>query len=76
MDGAPQIHTALSWSAQIGRQERSFPFPDPRVKGRVHRALRRSPLQAADVAVAGAPVPFWRDFVAASGPRPTTTRPI
>jgi len=26
------------------------------------------PLQAVDVAVAGAPVPFWRDFVAHSGP--------
>ncbi|MFF5076258.1 CocE/NonD family hydrolase [Actinoplanes sp. NPDC000266] len=66
VDGAPQIHTALTWSAQIGRQERSFPFPDPRVKGRVHRALQRLPLQAVDVPVAGAPVPFWRDFVAGS----------
>jgi putative CocE/NonD family hydrolase len=66
--GVPQIHTALSWSAQIGRQERSFPFPDPRSKAKVNRALRRLPLQAVDVAVAGGPVPFWRDFVAHSEP--------
>jgi uncharacterized protein len=69
--GAPQIHTALSWSAQIGRQERPGllgGLPDPRVKAKVRRALGRLPLQAADVAVADAPVPFWRDFVAHAGP--------
>ncbi|MFI5936355.1 CocE/NonD family hydrolase [Actinoplanes sp. NPDC051494] len=65
--GAPQMHTALSWSASIGRQERSA-LPDPRSGRKVGRALRRLPLQAADVEVAGAPVPFWRDFVAHSEP--------
>ena len=72
--GAPQIHTALSWSASIGRQERPGllgGLPDPRVKRRVGRALRRLPLQAVDVAVAGAPVPFWRDFVAHAAPGDT-----
>lgn len=69
--GVPQIHTALSWSAQIGRQERPgllAGLPDPRGKGRVHKALESLPLQAVDVAVAGAPVPFWRDFVAHAEP--------
>lgn len=69
--GVPQIHTALSWSASIGRQERRGllgGLPDPRTRGRVHRALQRLPLQAVDVAVAGAPVPFWRDFVAHAEP--------
>ncbi|WP_213001036.1 CocE/NonD family hydrolase [Winogradskya consettensis] len=65
--GAPQIHTGLTWSSSIGRQERSG-LPDPRLRGRVHAALQRLPLQAVDVAVAGAPVPFWRDFVAHSEP--------
>jgi uncharacterized protein len=69
--GAPQIHTALSWSGQIGRQERAGllgGLPDPRQKARVRRALNQLPLQAVDVAVADAPVPFWRDFVAHAGP--------
>ncbi|MGK5683401.1 CocE/NonD family hydrolase [Actinoplanes sp. URMC 104] len=69
--GTPNIHTALSWSAQIGRQEQPGllgGLPDPRVKARVRRALGRLPLQAVDVAVAGAPVPFWRDFVAHAEP--------
>ena len=32
------------------------------------RALRKVPLQAADVDVAGAPVAFWRDFVEHAAP--------
>ncbi|MGY1795169.1 CocE/NonD family hydrolase [Geodermatophilus sp. SYSU D00525] len=70
-NGAPSVHTALAWSAQIGRQERGGllgGLPDPRLRKQVRRALGRLPLQAADVAVAGAPVPFWRDFVAHSEP--------
>ena len=69
--GVPSIHTALSWSAQIGRQERPgllAGMPDPRVRTRVRRALGRLPLQAVDVRVAEAPVPFWRDFVAHAEP--------
>jgi len=69
--GVPQIQTALTWSASIGRQERSGllgGLPNPRLRNRVLRALDRLPLQAVDVAVAGAPVPFWRDFVAHAGP--------
>jgi predicted acyl esterase len=44
--GVPQIHTALSWSAQIGRQERPAllgGLPDPRAKARVHRASAGCP---------------------------------
>jgi hypothetical protein len=69
--GAPQLQTALTWSAQIGRQERGglpSELPNPRLRARLRRALHGMPLQAADVAVAGAPVPFWRDFVAHAEP--------
>lgn len=68
--GAPQLHTALSWAAQLGRQERGLPpqVPNPRHKARVRAAMDTLPLQAADVAVAGGPVPFWRDFTAHAGP--------
>ena len=69
--GVPQIQTALTWSTGIGRQERSDLFgsvPTPALSARIRRALHRRPLQAADVAVAGAPVPFWRDFAAHAGP--------
>jgi putative CocE/NonD family hydrolase len=64
--GAPGLRNALNWSGQIGRQERrGVPplVPNPVQIAVMRRALRRTPLQAADVAVAGAPVPFWRDFV-------------
>ncbi len=64
---APELQNALGWSAQIGTQERrSAPAllaTTPVRKVRIARAMRRLPLQAADVAVAGAPVAFWRDFV-------------
>lgn len=63
---APGLVNALNWSASIGRQEAGglpAPLPDPWLKARLRRAVRRLPLQAADTAVNGAPVPFWRDFV-------------
>ena len=63
--GAPGLYNALSWTGLIGRQERS-PLaiaPNPVQTARLRRALRKVPLQAADVDVAGAPVAFWRDFV-------------
>ncbi|WP_067500393.1 CocE/NonD family hydrolase [Actinoplanes sp. TFC3] len=66
--GVPQIHTALSWSASIGSQERGG-LPAVRRRAKVDRALRKLPLQAADVDVAGAPVPFWRDFTEHAPPR-------
>jgi uncharacterized protein len=70
--GAPQIENALTWSALIGSQERGGDLlrlvANPVLKVRIRRALRRLPLQAADVAVAGAPVAFWRDFVGHSEP--------
>jgi putative CocE/NonD family hydrolase len=69
--GVPQAQTALTWSAAIGRQERGGllgSLPNPLLRARVQRALRRLPLQAADVRVAGAPVPFWRDFTAHADP--------
>jgi putative CocE/NonD family hydrolase len=69
--GAPQLQNALNWTALIGRQEHSDlarTLTSPVLRARIRRALRRLPLQAADVAVAGAPVPFWRDFVAHAEP--------
>ena len=70
--GAPQIQNALTWSALIGSQERGGDLlralGNPVFKARIRRVLGRLPLQAADVAVAGAPVPFWRDFVAHADP--------
>ncbi len=69
--GTPLLHTALAWTASIGRQEAGglpSELPNPARRARLGRALRRQPLQAADTAVAGAPVPFWRDFVAHAEP--------
>ncbi len=68
--GAPGLKNALNWTGQIGRQERSvLPLvPSPVQLAAMRRALRKTPLQAADVAVAGAPVPFWRDFVDHASP--------
>jgi putative CocE/NonD family hydrolase len=63
--GAPGLRNALNWAGLIGRQERG-PLaiaPNPVQIARMRRALRKVPLQAADVDVAGAPVAFWRDFV-------------
>lgn len=68
--GAPGLRNALNWSGQIGRQERSALglLPSPAQIARMKKALRKLPLQAADVDVAGAPVAFWRDFVDHSAP--------
>ncbi|MGO9081389.1 MAG: CocE/NonD family hydrolase [Streptosporangiaceae bacterium] len=69
-DGAPAIQNALGWTGQIGRQERGLlhALPGPLQQARVRRALRKVPLQAADVDVAGAPVAFWRDFAEHAAP--------
>jgi putative CocE/NonD family hydrolase len=69
--GAPGLENALRWSVAIGRQEAGglpAPLPNPRVRARIERALRRLPLQAADTAAVGAPVPFWRDFTGHAAP--------
>ena len=67
--GAPSLANALNWTALIGTQERGLPgVPAPGQPKRMNRAARRVPLQAADVAVAGAPVAFWRDFVQHDAP--------
>lgn len=68
--GVPQILNALNWSVSIGRQEAGGlpPVVNPPLKARIAQVLRRLPLQAADTAAAGAPVPFWRDFVSHAGP--------
>jgi putative CocE/NonD family hydrolase len=68
--GAPATQNSLNWTGLIGRQERGgLPgLPNPRQTARTRRALRKVPLQAADVDVTGAPVPFWRDFVAHADP--------
>lgn len=65
----PGILNALNWTALIGRQERGAGplVPNPRILAKLRRALRAAPLQAADVAVTGAPVAFWRDFVDHAG---------
>ena len=63
--GVPNIKNVLDWTGLIGRQERGLHsvIPNPRQMARMKRAVRKIPLQAADVDVAGAPVAFWRDFV-------------
>jgi uncharacterized protein len=66
---APGLDNALSWTANIGRQERRrFPIDLPPHRARYRKALNKLPLQAADTDVAGAPVPFWRDFTAHAEP--------
>lgn len=68
--GAPSLLNTLGWTGLVGRQERGLlsVIPSPRQQGRMKRALRKVPLQAADVDVAGAPVAFWRDFVEHAAP--------
>jgi len=69
--GTPGLENALRWSAAIGRQEAGglpAPLPNPRLRSRIERALRMLPLQAADTAAVGAPVPFWRDFTGHAAP--------
>ena len=62
--GAPALKNALAWSALIGTQERGLRgVPNPLAQVRLRHALRKAPLQSADVDVAGAPVVFWRDFI-------------
>jgi uncharacterized protein len=69
--GTPGLENALRWSAAIGRQEAGglpAPLPRPGLRARIERALRQLPLQAADTAAVGAPVPFWRDFTSHAVP--------
>jgi uncharacterized protein len=69
--GTPGLENALRWSVAIGRQEAGglpAPLSPPGLRARVDRALRMLPLQAADTAAVGAPVPFWRDFTGHAGP--------
>jgi uncharacterized protein len=68
--GAPSLQNVLNWTGLIGRQERGLHgvVPTPLRVARMRRALRKIPLQAADVDVACAPVTFWRDFVQHAGP--------
>jgi uncharacterized protein len=68
--GVPSLQNVLNWIGLIGRQERGLAgvIPGPRQMARMRRALRKVPLQAADVDVAGAPVAFWRDFTAHDRP--------
>ena len=57
---------------QAGTGRPASAIPNPRQLARMKRALRKVPLQAADVDVAGAPVAFWRDF-AGTPQRPTSS---
>lgn len=65
--GAPGLLNLASWVNQIGRQERIGALTGflatPVFSRRKRRAVTSLPLQAADVALTGAPVVFWRDFV-------------
>jgi putative CocE/NonD family hydrolase len=63
--GAPGLLNGLTWSDTLARQELDAPWPTVQGIGRrsrVVRALATRPLREADRAVAGVPVPFWRDF--------------
>jgi len=68
--GAPSLQNTLNWVGLIGRQERGLigVIPSPRQAVRMRRALRKVPLQAADVSVADAPVAFWRDWTGHAEP--------
>jgi uncharacterized protein len=68
--GAPSLQNVLNWIGLVGNQERGLHgvIPAPWQMARMRRALRKVPLQAADVDVAGAPVAFWRDFTGHAGP--------
>jgi putative CocE/NonD family hydrolase len=68
--GAPSLQNTLNWTGLVGRQEQGLRavIPNPVQRARMKRALRKVPLQAADVDVAGAPVTFWRDFVGHAAP--------
>jgi putative CocE/NonD family hydrolase len=68
--GAPGVKNALNWTGLIGNQERGplNGIANPRQMARMKRALRKVPLQAADIDVTGAPVAFWRDFVEHASP--------
>lgn len=65
--GAPGLLNLATWVNQIGRQERTGAvtgfLATPVFSRRKRRAVTSQPLQAADVALTGAPVVFWRDFV-------------
>ncbi|MDQ4117363.1 MAG: CocE/NonD family hydrolase [Actinomycetota bacterium] len=65
--GAPGLLNLAGWVNQIGRQERMGAvtgfLATPVFSRRKRRAVESLPLQAADVALTGAPVAFWRDFV-------------
>ena len=63
--GTPNLLNALGWTGLVGRQERGLAAlaGGARQRSLLRRAVRRVPLQAADLTVAGAPVAYWRDFV-------------
>ncbi|MDO9379648.1 MAG: CocE/NonD family hydrolase [Nocardioidaceae bacterium] len=72
--GAPGLTNALTWASQVGRQERRSPLAPlmaPVERTHLRRVADRLPLRAADVAVAGGPVAFWRDFVDHAAPGDT-----
>ncbi|HET7243435.1 MAG TPA: CocE/NonD family hydrolase, partial [Streptosporangiaceae bacterium] len=52
--GTPSLQNALNWTGLIGRQEKSplSALPNPRQLARMRRALRKIPLQAADIEAA------------------------
>jgi uncharacterized protein len=72
--GAPSLGNALAWTGIIGIQERGtlrVLMASPLQRAKTRRVVRAVPLQAADAAVTGAPVAFWRDFVDHASPGDT-----
>ncbi|MGA8115927.1 MAG: CocE/NonD family hydrolase [Actinocatenispora sp.] len=64
--GSFPLHTALSWSALLGRQERSLlvgMLPNPLRTRQELRAMRRIPLRDAVVHAVGQPVQAWDDLI-------------
>lgn len=73
-DGAPALRNSLSWTATIGTQERrGLPglLRGPLLTRKANTLIGRRRLEAADVEVSGAPVAFWRDFLAHAEPGDT-----
>src|SRR5258707_15781738 len=69
--GAPSLLNTLGWTGLVGRQERGplGIIPNPRQQARMKRALRKVPLQAADVDFAGPRGAFWRGLLRPPAPR-------
>ncbi|WP_174188586.1 CocE/NonD family hydrolase [Nocardia barduliensis] len=72
--GAPQLEVALEWVRLVSKKDSGFRpliaslLPDPARARKFEQVARSLPLQAADVALTGEEVPFWREFVGHAEP--------